>query len=443
MDRIYIKATACGIFGICLQSCVPEAPPSVLLPVPSAKQVEWQQMETYAFVHFGMNTFTDSEWGYGDADASLFNPTDLNCEQWVQTFANAGLKGVILTAKHHDGFCLWPSAYTDYSVKSSPWKKGKGDVVRELSDACKKQGIKFAVYLSSWDRNRADYGTPAYVEYFYNQLNELMTRYGEVFEIWIDGAKGGDGWYGGAKEMREVDRKTYYDFPRLSAMAAKLQPGAMLFSDGESDCRSFVSMRPGWFYHQNEDSLVKTVDQLKEIYYQSVGRNTTLVLNFPVDKAGRIHVTDSANAVEWQKAIRHDLANNLLAGLIPEATDIRDKNFSPKNLTDDDYDTYWATGDSTYKASLSFLFPERLKLDCLLLQEYIPLGQRVKKFVLEAFAGGVWIPVDVKEKTTTIGYKRILRFTPIETERLRIRFEESRGPICINNVEAYFMGQNT
>lgn len=484
MDLTYLKSLVYGAFSFfLLAACTTTVPPSLVLPVPEPKQVEWQKMETYAFVHFGMNTFTDSEWGFGDADPSLFDPSDLDCEQWVQTFVKAGMKGVILTAKHHDGFCLWPSVFTDYSVKSSPWKDGKGDVVRELSDACKKYGIKFAVYLSPWDRNRADYGSPAYVEYFYNQLNELMTQYGEVFEIWVDGANGGDGWYGGAKEARQIDRKNYYDLARLYKMAAELQPQAMLFSDGGPDCRwvgnesgyagetnwSFlrkgvvypgypkyqelssghadgdqwtpaecdVSMRPGWFYHQSEDSLVKTVDQLKDLYYRSVGHNATLLLNFPVDKTGKVNPTDSANAVQWHQEIQKELADDLLAGLNPKASDTRDREFSTKNLTDGNCDTYWATGDSTFSASLIFCLPQKVSINRLVLQEYIPLGQRVKKFVVEVFVGDVWVPVDTREETTTIGYKRILRFNTVGTDRLRIRFEESRGPLCISNIEAY------
>ena len=226
---------ATGLF--LLSACNSVKAPEAILPIPEAKQVEWQKMETYAFVHFGLNTFNDREWGYGDSDPKTFNPTRLDCEQWVQTFVKSGMKGVILTAKHHDGFCLWPTQLTEYCIRNTPYKDGKGDIVRELSDACKKYGIKFAVYLSPWDRHQANYGSPEYVEYFYKQLNELLTNYGDVFEIWFDGANGGDGWYGGAKDSRTIDRKTYYNYPRAYKMIDELQPQAVIFSDGGPGCR--------------------------------------------------------------------------------------------------------------------------------------------------------------------------------------------------------------
>lgn len=340
-------------------------PPEPILPVPEPKQVEWQQMETYAFIHFGLNTFNDREWGYGDTDPKTFNPTNLDCEQWAQTLVKAGMKGVILTAKHHDGFCLWPFEGTDYSVKNSPWKNGQGNVVKELSEACKKYGLKFAVYLSPWDRHQANYGTPEYLPYFYAQLHDLLTNYGPVFEVWFDGANGGDGWYGGAKDIRTIDRKNYYNYPRIYEMLDSIQPQAIIFSDGGPGCRwvgnekgfagatnwSFlrkgevhpgygksyelqyghpdgnqwvpaecdVSIRPGWFYHPEEDDRVKSPDQLVDLYYRSVGHNATLLLNFPVDRRGLIHPVDSANAVRFHEMIQQQLKTNLVAGKIGRA----------------------------------------------------------------------------------------------------------------------------
>lgn len=458
--------------------------PEMVAPVPKPKQVEWQKMETYAFVHFGLNTFNNQEWGYGDADPALFNPSDLDCEQWVQTFVKAGLKGVILTAKHHDGFCLWPTKYTNYSVKYSPWKDGKGDVVGSLSVACKKYGIKFAVYLSPWDRHQSSYGTPAYVDYYHNQLTEVMSNYGDVFELWFDGANGGDGWYGGAKEKRSIDRQHYYNFPKIYELAAKLQPQAVLFSDGGPDCRwvgnesgfagetnwAFlrkgevyagypkhwelqsghadgnqwtaaecdVSIRPGWFYHTSEDNKVRSVDNLVDLYYKSVGRNATLLLNFPVDRRGKIHPTDSVNAVLFHQRIQKELSHNLFAGIKPEASNSRNSKCKADRVTDGKYNTYWATAEGITSASLSFDLNTRQKINRLLLQEYIPLGQRVKAFRVEMWVGNSWVPVPIKEETTTIGYKRILRFETIQTQKLRITFIDSRGALVINNIEAYY-----
>ena len=477
-----IAATAC------MCACQPEVKaPEAILPIPEPRQVNWQKMETYAFVHFGLNTFNDREWGYGDSDPKTFNPKKLDCEQWVKTFVNAGLKGVILTAKHHDGFCLWPTHLTEYCIRNTPYKDGKGDVVGELAAACKKYGIKFAVYLSPWDRNHADYGTPIYIDYFYKQLNELLTSYGDVFEIWFDGANGGDGWYGGAKERRSIDRREYYNYPKLFAECERLQPNAVIFSDGGPGTRwvgnergfagatnwSFlrkgqvypgypkyrelqyghadgdqwtaaecdVSVRPGWFYHPEEDGRVKTVDQLTDLYYRSVGHNATLLLNFPVDRNGLVNPIDSANVVNFHKNVQKQLANNLLKGIVAEVTDERGGAYSAKAMTDGDYDTYWATNDGIVAATATFNLGKPMKVNRMMIQEYIPLGQRVKSFVVEYEKEGKWLPVALNEETTTVGYKRLLRFETVETQQIRIRFTDARACLTINNVEAYYAGE--
>lgn len=461
-------------------------PPEPILPVPEPKQVEWQQMETYAFIHFGLNTFNDREWGYGDTDPKTFNPTNLDCEQWAQTLVKAGMKGVILTAKHHDGFCLWPFEGTDYSVKNSPWKNGQGNVVKELSEACKKYGLKFAVYLSPWDRHQANYGTPEYLPYFYAQLHDLLTNYGPVFEVWFDGANGGDGWYGGAKDIRTIDRKNYYNYPRIYEMLDSIQPQAIIFSDGGPGCRwvgnekgfagatnwSFlrkgevhpgydksyelqyghpdgnqwvpaecdVSIRPGWFYHPEEDDRVKSPDQLVDLYYRSVGHNATLLLNFPVDRRGLIHPVDSANAVRFHEMIQQQLKTNLVAGMIPKVSNARGGDFVASALTDDNFDTYWATEDGVTTADIEFSFDTPTRMNRMMLQEYIPLGQRVKAFVVEYLDKDTWLPVKLNEETTTIGYKRLLRFETVETKGIRIRITDARGPLCLSNVGVYDAG---
>ena len=463
--------------------------PAPLLPLPEQKQVDWQRMETYAFIHFGLNSFCDREWGYGDTDPKMFNPKRLDCEQWVKTLIAAGMKGVILTAKHHDGFCLWPFEGNDYNVSKSPWRNGKGNVVKELSEACKKHGLKFAVYLSPWDRSRADYGSPSYVDYFHSQLRDLLTNYGPVFEVWFDGANGGDGYYGGARDKRTIDRKNYYNYPRIYQILDSLQPQAVVFSDGGPGCRwvgnekgfagetnwAFipkntvypgypnypelqfgypdgdqwtaaecdVSIRPGWFYHPEEDDKVKSPEQLADLYYRSVGHNATLLLNFPVDRNGLINPIDSANAVNFHKLIQRELGNNLVAGMKPKVSNERGGQFAAQALTDGSWDTYWATGDGVTSADITFTFKKARKMNRIMLQEYIPLGQRVKKFAVEWLdKNGTWKAVEQGEETTTIGYKRLLRFLTVETKGLRVRILDSRGPICMNNIGVYYGGED-
>lgn len=437
-------------------------------PLPTSHQVAWQQMETYAFVHFGLNTFTDQEWGYGDISPEKFNPTDLDCEQWARVFVEAGMKGVIFTAKHHDGFCLWPTKYTDYSIRASPYLDGKGDIVGQLAEACRKYGLKFGLYLSPWDRHQAFYGTPLYPEYYVLQMEELLTNYGELFEIWLDGANGGDGWYGGAKEVRKIDSRTYYNIPRIHETVFRLQPQVIIFSDGGPGCRwvgnekgfagatnwSFlhsnkvfpgydrskeltsghrdgdvwvpaecdVSIRPGWFYHKAEDEKVKTVDQLVDIYYRSVGHNATMLLNFPVDRTGRIHPNDSLRSVAFHQRIQQELGKNLLA----------DKK---KPETDGDFETYTVLHSGSV---LELNLPKRTKLNRLLLQEYIPLGQRAEDFRIDYYDGSAWHPIDAGEETTTIGYKRILRFPAVQARRLRLTILGSRAPVLISEVAAFY-----
>jgi len=468
------------VFVFSLTSYSQVAPPKPFGPVPNENQMRWQEMEYYSFLHFSINTFTDQEWGGGDESASLFNPKDLDCRQWARVCKEAGMKGIILTVKHHCGFCLWPSKYTEFSVKNSPWKDGKGDVVRELADACKEYGLKLGVYLSPWDRNHADYGNPEYITYFRNQLTELLTNYGPIFEVWFDGANGGSGYYGGARETRRIDSKTYYDWLNTYNLIRKLQPNIVIWNDGgdRGDLRwvgteaGFVgetnwsllnatgevstdmlrfglengdswvpgevntSIRPGWFYHMNEDRRVKTLPQLLNIYYSSAGRNGTLLLNFPIDTRGLIHENDVKASEDFAKAVKETFAVNLAEKAKVSSSNIRgnSKEFGAEKTIDGNKDTYWATDDGMTNASLTIDFMKPTTFNRFLVQEYIRLGQRVKNFTVEALADGTWKEV---AKATTIGYKRILRFPGVKATKVRFTITDSKSCPVISNLGIY------
>lgn len=449
-------------------------------PVPSENQMRWQEMEYYAFVHLSVNTYTDMAWGFGNEDPKIFNPTNLDCRQWARIAKEAGMKGIILTAKHHSGFCLWPSKYTEYSVKNSPWKNGKGDIVREMADACKEYGLKLGIYLSPWDRNHLDYGKPEYITYFRNQLKELLTNYGEIFEVWFDGANGGDGYYGGANETRRINRETYYDWANTYKLVRELQPKIVIWNDngdradlrwvgteagyvgktnwsllnatgkvtedmlryGVEDGNSWVpgevntSIRPEWFYHKREDSKVKTLPELMTIYYNSIGRNGTLLLNFPIMPNGLIHQKDEKAVLDFAQEVKKVFAVNLTEKATAEASGILENNanFGADKSIDRDTETYWTTDDQAKSASLIISFDKPTAFNRFLVQEYIKLGQRVKSFKLEANINGEWKELATE---TTIGYKRILCFPTVEATKLRFTILDTKKGALISNIGIY------
>ncbi|MDR0415141.1 MAG: alpha-L-fucosidase [Prevotellaceae bacterium] len=475
MKRTLIAFFVCtaGVFCLsCRQSVTPPAPYGA---IPSADQVKWQQLEYYMFAHFGPNTFTNVEWGDGKEDPKVFNPTALDCRQWAETAKKAGMKGIIITAKHHDGFCLWPSRYSTHTVRESAWKDGHGDVLKELSEACREAGLGFGVYLSPWDRNHPTYGKPVYDQTFTGMLSEVLSHYGEVFEQWFDGANG----------EGENGKKGFYTWPLYNRIVYGHQPHAIIFSDVGPGCRwignengragetcwsrldingfepgkapatdtlnsgnifgqawvpgeADVSIRPGWFYSAATDDKVKSLDQLLDIYYSSVGRNSNLLLNVPPDRTGRIHPNDSIRLMELRAKLDTIFSVNLLHGAKVTASSVRgnDAAFDAANVLDTAFNTYWATDDLIYSASLEFELPQKQTFNLLLLQEYIPLGQRVAEFNVEYWDDTTdsW---QLLASATTIGYKRILRLPATTAEKLRVNILHALACPVLNTVELY------
>lgn len=470
----------CFVIFVFATSCSKVNPPAPYGPVPSERQLAWHDMEYYMFVHFTVNTFTDKEWGFGDEKESVFNPTELDCRQWARVAKEAGMKGIIITAKHHDGFCLWPSKYTEHSVKNSEWKDGKGDVLMELRKACNQYGLRMGIYLSPWDRNSALYGKPEYITYFRNQMTELLTEYGDIFEVWFDGANGGDGYYGGAKGSRTINRKTYYDWPNTHQLVRELQPEAVMFSDAGPDVRWVgnesgtgsltnwcllkrdemypggdfaailgqghadgnywvpaevdVSIRPGWFYHQNQDSKVRTPENLLELYYSSVGRNSNLLLNVPPDKRGLLHENDVKTLVGFKELLDKEFEKDLAKGKKIFVSSKRGMDYSASMINDGDPETYWATDDYKTTGDIIIDLGAETEINRIIIQEYIKLGQRVGGFKVSAYINSEWKPL---VEGTTIGYKVIRKFPVVTTSKIKVSVSKSKVCPVISNIELY------
>lgn len=477
--RIFL--TALIINTLLLTSCSKNIePPKPYGPVPTENQLNWHEMEYYSLVCYGLNTYTGQEWGYGDVDPKVFNPSDLDTDQWCKVSKEAGMKGMILVAKHHDGFCLWPSKTTDYTVAATPWKKGKGDVLGDLAKSCKKYGLKLGIYISPWDRNHAEYGKPEYVEAYHKQWREALEYSDEIFEAWFDGANGGTGYYGGARENRKI-QKGYYQFPKIFKLIKDKHPKAVLFGYVENVtedvirwggteegtgsatnwCRyddvtssNWEVARTGvkdgnywmpvegnttilhpkkWYY--NESSKPRTLKNFVDLYYSTIGQNATFILGLSIGPDGKIPERDVNSMLAQKKQIDKELATNLASTTNIISDNSRDKtSFRAQMAIDGSTDTYWATSDSVQKASLTLDFRKEITFNRLLLQECIKLGQRVHKFNLEAYIDDTWKEV---ANGTTIGYKRILRFGDTKARKVKLTLETDAPCLTLSNLEIY------
>ncbi|MCP5546773.1 MAG: alpha-L-fucosidase [Akkermansiaceae bacterium] len=436
--------------------------------VPSPRQLAWQRMELYAFVHFGLNTYTNREWGYGDEDPKLFNPSSFDARAIVRHFKEAGMKGVIVTAKHHDGFCLWPTETTGHNISKSPWKGGKGDVIRDFADACKAEDFKLGIYVSPWDRNHAEYAREGYVETFHKQVLEVLTNYGPVFEIWFDGANGGDGSYGGARERRTIP-DNYYRFSDLVEKIRKVQPECVVWGGG-GDARwggseqghvayphwhtmdskrggngatgvphgdtwmpaeGDTSIRPGWFWHAHEDSKVKSGGKLLDVWFDSVGRGANLILNVPPNRDGRIAEPDVRSLMEF-KRLRDELLATDFARGAKTVGPAPDPKHSARALVDGDIETFWCPGSSDEAPAAAIGLPVSATFDVVRIREQIRLGQRVDAFALDVWEDGGWNEI---HQGKTIGNQVLVRLPQaVTTDRVRLRVTKSVAPPCISEI---------
>ena len=422
---------------------------------PNSRQIEWMRREKMIFFHFGMNTFSDREWGDGTESPSDFNPEKLDCRQWISTIHEAGFTCAILTAKHHDGFCLWPSKYTGHSVKNSPYRDGKGDIVKEFTDACAEFGIKAGIYLSPWDRHEPTWGKAEYNDFYTNQLTELLTGYGKIWEVWWDGAG-----------STEAD----YDWERWATTVRRLQPDATIFgslgaepfvdtrwvgnergfagdpcwctinsqslvvettselNSGDPNGNRFipaesdVSIRPGWFYHATQDKNVRDVANLTKLWFMSCGRNTNLLLNLPPDQRGLVHENDAASLLAFNKNLTDTLADNLTKGATASADSVRDDSCAADCILTDDINEFYASADADNTPEIIISLDGEKEFNSFVIQEVIELGHRIKEFEISALVDGEWKTL---HKGECIGYRQARHFRAVRTDTVRIKINSA------------------
>ncbi|MCO6496504.1 MAG: alpha-L-fucosidase [Chitinophagaceae bacterium] len=451
-------------------------------PLPSERQLHWQEMEMYTIIHFTPTTFQNKEWGFGDADPAIFNPVDFNADSIVAAIKAGGFKGITFVAKHHDGFCLWPTSTTDYNISKTPFRDGKGDMVKEMEEAARRAGLEFGIYCSPWDRNNEFYSTPKYVtDVYYPQLRELYKNYGPLFTVFFDGANGGDGYYGGSNEMRKINASEYYQFDTIWNIVRTLQPTAAIFSDigpdirwvgnekgeaaptswatltpispepGKAPAPGFttdtdlpggmrdgkywipaecdVPLRPGWFYHADQDDKVKTPQQLMEIYYRSVGRGASLDLGIAPMPNGKLSPVDIEHLKKFGEILQKTFAVNYAKDATVTTTNTRGKNkmFAAQNLIDDDRYSYWATDDDVTTPEVTLTWKEPVEFNVIRLRENIKLGQRIEEVAIDIFQNGEWKQI---AEATSIGGNRLIRLPEnVTTTQLRLRVMKS--PVCV------------
>ena len=468
-------------FLICSILALGQPAPKPYGPLPSKAQLNWHEMEMYCLIHYGVDTYTDKEWGFGDESPSLVNPAHFDAAQIVGAAKAGGFKGVIVVAKHHDGLCLWPTKTTEHNISKSIWQKGKGDMIKEYQLACEQLGMQMGLYCSPWDRNNAHYGRPEYVNIYRNQIRELYTGYGKLFISWHDGANGGDGYYGGKNELRKIDRSTYYDWKNTWNIVRKLQPSAAIFGDVGPDVRWVgnekgfagetcwatytpeapdeggkpangyvkskkgtmgtrngkywmpaecdVSLRPGWFYHASQNGQVKSAATLLDLYYKSVGRGANLDLGLSPNQEGRLDSIDVDVLRQFGAILKQTFAVNLVHGALFNASNVRGNGlrYSPNLVADNDRYSYWATDDGITTPVLTVDLVGEKSFNVIRLRENIKLGQRIAAFKVEALINGQWTSI---AEATSIGANRLIRL-PQVVKAKSLRLVITASPVCI------------